>query len=97
MTRMTLLHLGITGLLLGAVTYLFVQSTSVAPAEHVRISQALSSLSQAQSDLRRDLLLVRVGLLPIFPMATLTTTPASMSAIWMCCLQACAGMLRRLG
>lgn len=63
MTRMTLLHLGITGGLLGAVTYLFVQSTSLAPAEHVRISQALSSLSQIESDVRRNLLLVRAGLL----------------------------------
>ena len=63
MTRVTLLHVAITGSLLGVVTYLFVQSTSIDPEDHVRVLEAIDALSQSETDLRRNLLLVRGELL----------------------------------
>jgi C4-dicarboxylate-specific signal transduction histidine kinase len=63
MTRVTLIHVSITGTLLGVVTHLFVQSTSIDPEAHVRVLEVIDSLSQAETDLRRNLLLVRGDLL----------------------------------
>ena len=63
MTRVTFLHVTITGTLLGVVTYLFVQSTSVDPADHVRSLQVINALTQTNTELRRNLLLARSGLL----------------------------------
>jgi len=63
MTRVTLIHLAISGTLLGVVTHLFVQSTSIDPEAHVRVLEAIDSLSQSETDLRRNLLLVRGDLL----------------------------------
>src|SRR3546814_13409239 len=63
MTRMTLLHVAISGTLLGVVTHLFVQSTSIDPEAHVRALEIIDSLSQSETDLRRNLLLVRGDLL----------------------------------
>src|SRR3546814_1868012 len=63
MTRMTLLHMTISGTLLGVVTHLFVQSTSIDPEAHVRVLEVIDSLSQSETDLRRNLLLVRGDLL----------------------------------
>src|SRR3546814_4731836 len=63
MTRMTLLHVAISGTLLGVVTHFFVQSTSIDPEAHVRALEIIDSLSQSETDLRRNLLLVRGDLL----------------------------------
>src|SRR3546814_13329423 len=63
MTRMTRLHVAISGTLLGVVTHLFVQSTSIDPEAHVRALEIIDSLSQSETDLRRNLLLVRGDLL----------------------------------
>ncbi|MGF1627900.1 MAG: DAHL domain-containing protein [Kiloniellaceae bacterium] len=63
MTRVTLLHVAITGSLLGVVTHLFVQSTSIDPEDHVRVLEAIDALNQSETDLRRNLLLVRGDLL----------------------------------
>jgi C4-dicarboxylate-specific signal transduction histidine kinase len=63
MTRGTLFHLTLSGALLGLVTHLFVQSTSIDPEDHVRVLGVIDSLSQAETELRRNLLLVRGDLL----------------------------------
>jgi C4-dicarboxylate-specific signal transduction histidine kinase len=63
MMRATLIHGAIGGTLLGVVTHLFVQSTSIDPEAHVRVLEVIDSLSQAETDLRRNLLLVRSDLL----------------------------------
>ena len=63
MMRVTLLHMAITGSLLGVVTHLFVQSTSIAPEDHVRVLEIIDALNQSETDLRRNLLLVRGDLL----------------------------------
>ena len=63
MTRVTLLHVAMTGSLLGVVTYLFVQSTSIDPEDHVRVLEMIDSLNQSETQLRRNLLLVRGDLL----------------------------------
>ena len=63
MMRVTLIHLALSGTLLGVVTHLFVQSTSIDPEDHVRVLEVIDSLSQSETDLRRNLLLVRGDLL----------------------------------
>ena len=55
MMRVTLLHMAITGSLLGVVTHLFVQSTSIAPEDHVRVLEIIDALNQSETDLRRNL------------------------------------------
>lgn len=59
----TAIHLAISGTLLGTVTYLFVQSTSTDPQDHVRVLETFNALNQSETDLRRNLLLVRGDLL----------------------------------
>src|SRR3546814_13697736 len=63
MTRMTRRHVAICVTLLGVVSHLFGQSTSIDPEAHVRTLEIIDSLSQSGTDLRRNLLLVRGDLL----------------------------------
>src|SRR3546814_20092760 len=60
---MTLLHVAISGTLLGVVTHLFVQRTSIDTDAHVRALEIIDSLSQSETDLRPNLVLVRGALL----------------------------------
>jgi C4-dicarboxylate-specific signal transduction histidine kinase len=52
----------ITGLL-ATVTYLFVQSTALDPAQHLRTLQTMNALNRIDAELNRNVLLARNGLL----------------------------------
>lgn len=63
MTRRNWFHAPVIVGLLAAVTYLFIQGTSLDPAQHVRSLQSISALQRIDAELGRDLLLARSGIL----------------------------------